>query len=151
MVADGAMYGDEPAMDPYQFGSVAGIARSRPEALGRRNMSIGFEEVVAGDEVFVDNSDFLAYANFTRHQNEDIPEFSVFPVDGTPVYPQRARATGSPELYLVAPYEAAFGQKMIVIQNTHDAQCWPCAPQNLRRLLVGRRGTDSDLRHHNGA
>ena len=35
---------------------------------------------------------------------------------------------------------------MIVVQNTHDAQCWPCAPQNLRRLLTSRRGSDSDLR-----
>ena len=96
---------------------------------GRRNMSIGFEEVAIGDEVLVDNSDFLAYANFTRYQDEDYPELAVFRVDGRTVYPQRARATGSPELYLVAPYEGAFDQKMIVIQNTHDAQCWPCAPR----------------------
>jgi hypothetical protein len=113
---------------------------------GRRNMSIGFEEVVIGDEVLVDNSDFLAYANFTRYQDEDYPELAAFRVDGRPVYPQRARATGSPELYLVAPYEGAFDQKMIVIQNTHDAQCWPCAAENLRRLLVARRGSDRDLR-----
>ena len=113
---------------------------------GRRNMSIGFEDVAIGDVVLVDNSDFLAYANYTRHQNEDIPEFEVFRVDGRPVFPQRARATGSPELYFVAPYEAAFDQKMIVVQNTHDAQCWPCATENLRRLFVARRGTDADLR-----
>ena len=113
---------------------------------GRRNMSIGFEDVVAGDEVLVDNSDFLAYANFTCHQNEDIPEFSVFRVDGKPIYPQRPRATGSEELYLVAPYAGAFDQKLIVVQNTNDAQCWPCAPQNLRKLLIERRGTDAELR-----
>ena len=104
-------------------------------------MSIGFEDVAIGDSVLVDNSDFLAYANFTRHQNEDIPELDVFRVDGRPVFPQRAQATGSPELYFVAPYEAAFDQKMIVVQNTHDAQCWPCATENLRRLVTARRGT----------
>ena len=178
------------AMDAYQFLSVVGVARARPDAVigvvldgltpraavgatltvrtgaaagrellslgggdgvivaagGRRNMSIGFEDVASGDTVLVDNSDFLAYANFTRHQNEDIPELDAFRVDGRPVFPQRARATGSPELYFVAPYEAAFDQKMIVVQNTHDAQCWPCATENLRRLLVARRGTDADLR-----
>ena len=177
-------------MDPYQFLSVVGVARARPDAVigvvldgltpreavganltvrtgaaagrellslgggdgvivaagGRRNMSIGFEDVAIGDAVLVDNRDFLAYANFTRHQNEDIPELDVFRVDGRPVFPQRARATGSPELYFVAPYEAAFDQKMIVVQNTHDAQCWPCATENLRRLFTARRGTDADLR-----
>ena len=61
---------------------------------GRRNMSIGFEDVAIGDSVLVDNCDFLAYANFTRHQNEDIPELDVFRVDGRPVFPQRARADG---------------------------------------------------------
>lgn len=109
-------------------------------------MSIGFEEVVPGDEVFVDNSDFLAYANFTRHQNEDIPEFSVFRVDDTPIFPQRPRVTGSDELYFVAPYTGAVDQKVIVVQNTHDAQCWPCAPEHLRRLMIEQRGTDSGLR-----
>ena len=97
------------AIDPYQFLSVAGIARARPDAVigvvldgvtpraavgavltvrtgavagrellslgggegvivaagGRRNMSVGFEDVVVGDTVFVDNRDYLAYANFT--------------------------------------------------------------------------------------
>lgn len=113
---------------------------------GRRNMSIGFEEVVAGDEVFVDNSDFLAYANLTRHQNEDIPEFSVFRVDDEPIYPQRPRVTGSEELYFVAPYTGAIDQKVIVVQNTHDAQCWPCAPDHLRRLMIGQGRTDADVR-----
>jgi hypothetical protein len=113
---------------------------------GRRNMSTGFEDVAEGDEVFVDNSDFLAYAGFTRHQDEDYPEFDTFRVDGRPIFPQRKQATGSPDLYFVAPYEAAFDQKVIVVQNAHDAQCWPCAAENLRRLLVTRRGSDKDLR-----
>jgi hypothetical protein len=178
------------AIDPYQFLSVAGIARARPDAVigvqldgvtprdavgatltvrtgdaagrellslggaegvivaagGRRNMSVGFEGVAVGDSVHVDNRDYLAYANFTRHQNDDYPELDVFRVDGRPVYPQRKRATGSPDLYFVAPYEAAFDQKMIVVQNTHDAQCWPCATENLRRLVTTRRGSDADLR-----
>lgn len=113
---------------------------------GRRNMSFGFEDVVAGDEVFVDNSDFLAYANFTRHQNEDIPQFDVFRTDDTPVFPQRPRVTGTDELYFVAPYTGAVDQKVIVLQNTHDAQCWPCAPDHLRKLMIEQRGTDGGVR-----
>lgn len=113
---------------------------------GRRNMGTGFENVAEGDEVLVDNSDFLAYAGFTRHQNEDYPEFDTFRVDGRPIFPQRKQATGSPDLYFVAPYEAAFDQKVIVVQNAHDGQCWPCAAENLRRLVVTRRGSDEDLR-----
>ena len=107
---------------------------------GRRNMSVGFEDVEPGDEVAIDNSHYLAYTHFTRHQHEDYPEFAAFTVDGAPIYPQRLSATGSPDLYLVAPYRGAFDAKCIVVQNLHDGQCWPCGAQNLRRLLVERRG-----------
>ena len=113
---------------------------------GRRNMSVGFEDVAPGDEITFDNSHYLAYTHFTRHQHEDYPEFGSFAVDGVPIYPQRASATGSPDLYLVAPYRGAFDAKCIVVQNLHDGQCWPCGAQNLRRLLVERRGSDRDVR-----
>ena len=113
---------------------------------GRRNMSIGFEDVEPGDEIAFDNSHYLAYTHFTRHQHEDYPEFGSFTIDGAPIYPQRASATGSPDLYLVAPYRGAFDAKCIVVQNLHDGQCWPCGAQNLRRLLVERRGSARDVR-----
>ncbi len=113
---------------------------------GRRNMSIGFEDVVQGDEIAVDNGNFLAYTHFTRHQHEPYPEFATFVVDGRPVYPQRPSATGSPDLYLVAPYRGAFDAKCIVVQNLHDGQCWPCGAENLRRLLVARHGSARDVR-----
>ena len=113
---------------------------------GRRNMSVGFEDVQPGDEIAFDNSHYLAYTHFTRHQHEDYPEFSTFTVDGAPIYPQRPSATGSPDLYLVAPYRGAFDAKCIVVQNLHDGQCWPCGAENLRRLLVERRGSARDVR-----
>ena len=62
------------------------------------------------------------------------------------MYPQRPSATGSPDLYLVAPYRGAFDAKCIVVQNLHDGQCWPCGAENLRRLLVERRGSARDVR-----
>ena len=103
---------------------------------GRRNMDVGFEDVHAGDAILFDNSHYLAYTHFTRHQHEDYPEFAAFSVDGVPIYPQRPSATGSPDLYLVAPYRGAFDVKCIVVQNLHDGQCWPCGAEHLRRLLV---------------
>jgi hypothetical protein len=109
-------------------------------------MSVGFENVEVGDEIAFDNSNFLAYSHFTRHQHEDYPEFATFTVDGAPIYPQRASATGSPDLYLVAPYHGAFDAKCIVVQNLHDGQCWPCGAENLSRLLVDRRGSPRDVR-----
>jgi hypothetical protein len=113
---------------------------------GRRNMSIGFDDVVEGDEIAFDNGHFLAYTHFTRHQQEPYPEFATFEVDGRPMYPQRARATGSPDLYLVAPYRGAFDARCIVVQNLADGQCWPCGAENLRELLVARRGSTRDVR-----
>jgi hypothetical protein len=126
--------------------SLGGAADVIVAAGGRRNMSIGFEDVVAGDEIAFDNSNFLAYTHFTRHQDEPYPEFAMFDVDGRSLYPQRASATGSPDLYLVAPYRGAFDAKCIVVQNLHDGQCWPCGAENLRRLLVARRGSARDVR-----
>ncbi len=113
---------------------------------GRRNMDVGFEDVHAGDAILFDNSHYLAYTHFTRHQHEDYPEFGAFSVDGVPIYPQRPSATGSPDLYLVAPYRGAFDVKCIVVQNLHDGQCWPCGAEHLRRLLVERRGSASGVR-----
>ena len=113
---------------------------------GRRNMSVGFEDVQTGDQIAFDNSHYLAYTHFTRHQHEDYSEFSTFTVDDVPIYPQRPSATGSPDLYLVAPYRGAFDAKCIVVQNLHDGQCWPCGAENLRRLLVERRGSANDVR-----
>jgi hypothetical protein len=114
---------------------------------GRRNMSVGFEGVVPGDEIRFDNSNYLAYTHFTRHQHEDYPEFGTFTVDGAPIYPQRESATGSPDLYLVAPYRGAFDAKCIVVQNLHDGQCWPCAAEDLRRKLMDAHdGSAHDVR-----
>ncbi len=59
---------------------------------GRRNMSIGFEDVEPGDEITFDNSHYLAYTHFTRHQHEDYPEFGSFAVDGVPDLPATRRA-----------------------------------------------------------
>lgn len=113
---------------------------------GRRNMSTGFEGVAPGDEIGFDNSHYLAYTHFTRHQHEDHPEFATFTVDGIPIYPQRKRATGSPDLYLVAPYRGAIDARCIVVQNLHDGQCWPCGAENLRRLLAAHRGSGREVR-----
>ena len=63
---------------------------------GRRNMSVGFEDVGTGDEIAFDNSHYLAYTHFTRHQHEDYPEFATFVVDGRtdlPAATERDRLT----------------------------------------------------------
>ena len=63
---------------------------------GRRNMSVGFEDVAIGDEIAFDNSHYLAYSHFTRHQHEEYPEFDTFTVDGAPIYPQRRARPAHP-------------------------------------------------------
>ena len=107
---------------------------------GRRNMSVGFEDVVVGDTVHVDNRDYLAYAQLHASSERRLPRARRVPRRRPSGLPAARQATGSPDLYFVAPYEAAFDQKMIVVQNTHDAQCWPCATENLRRLITRGAG-----------
>ena len=59
------------------------------------------ENIKAGDEVVIDNSDFLALQTYYRHQvpgNEWTPYFDVYKYlqneDGTPKYPQRGMLLG---------------------------------------------------------
>ena len=88
-----------------------------------------FEGVEVGDEVQVDNRDFIAFCYYHWYQIEDPTrndldkEFAPWMVDGNPVYPQRRLRPVS----AAAPsrYKATLTSKMIYVQPTHDTQVWP--------------------------
>ena len=51
--------------------------------------------VAAGDEVLIDNSVYLAFQTYHRHQvHPDFPVWDQFCVAGQPVYPQRPNVIG---------------------------------------------------------
>lgn len=89
-----------------------------------------FEGVEVGDEVMVDNRDFIAFCHYHRYEVTDTDfkggvdaTYDPWLIDGTPVYPQRGLAPISN----AAPtsYKANFTSKMIYVQPTLDAQVWP--------------------------
>jgi hypothetical protein len=100
-----------------------------------------FGGVRPGDEVLVDNREYLAYTYFHRYQvDPHAPEYAQFLVDGKAVYPQRERNFARSGLLSGGTPRATFTGKMIVVQNAHDAACWPNAALSYRRAVERNLG-----------
>jgi hypothetical protein len=102
--------------------------------LGGAGTGERFEGMREGDEVRVDNREYLAFTYLHRHQVDDhAPEYAQFRVDGRALYPQRERNFARSGLLSGGTPRATFEGKMIVVQNAHDAACWPNAAISYRR------------------
>jgi len=113
--------------------------------LGGAGTGEGFEGVQAGDEVHVDNREYLAYTYFHRHQvDARAPEYAQFLVDGRPMYPQRERDFARSGLLSGGTPRGVFTGNMIVVQNAHDAACWPNAAFSYRRAVERHLGDTLD-------
>ena len=109
--------------------------------LGAADITERFESVAPGDEVFVDNREYLAYTYFHRYQVDPVaPEYRQFRVDGRAVHPQRDKDFSRSGLLSGANATGAFDGKMIVVQNAHDAACWPNAAIAFRRDVASHHG-----------
>jgi hypothetical protein len=89
-----------------------------------------FNGVLPGDEVEIDNRDFVAWSHYhwytvQRPDGSELFDRNLAPwaVDGHPLYPQRLVRPVSAN----APtnYKGTISNKMIYVQPTHDAQVWP--------------------------
>jgi hypothetical protein len=109
--------------------------------LGGAGTGQRFEGVRPGDEVSVDNREYLAFTYFHRHQvDARAPEYAQFCVDGRPLYPQRERNFARSGLLSGGSPRGEFAGKMIVVQNAHDAACWPNAALSYRRVVERNLG-----------
>ncbi len=133
-VSVGRLIGD---MVTIQFTPVSG---SRREITGT---------VRAGDEVRIDNSNFLAVQTYHRHQvpTRDYPVFDQFRrPDGTPMYPQRPRLLG-PQFAISAGGTLATGRfsgKMIVVETLMDADAFPWHADWYRSRVREHLGSRTD-------
>lgn len=88
------------------------------------------ERVKAGDQVTVENSNFLAAQTYHRHQvpGPDFPVWDQFrDADGKPIYPQRPRLIG-PLFVQAASGSTMTGEvdeKMIVVASLWDREAMP--------------------------
>lgn len=110
-------------------------------------------KIVAGDEVQVDNSNFLAAQTYHRHQVPG-PDFKVWDQfrgpDGKPLYPQRPMIIGP--LFVQATsgsqMTGKFKGKMIVVESLWDREAMPWQADWYRNRVAANLGnaTDSNFR-----
>ncbi len=131
------------------YGSIAGDLYTPGTSFDKGEGMSFLDGIQAGDEVVIDNSDFLALQTFHRHQ---LPPFGEYPVydalfreaDGTPKYPQRPM--------LVGPIVCAGGAgslqsgkhdgKMIVVAARMDESALPWNADWYRQLVAKVHGPD---------
>jgi hypothetical protein len=109
--------------------------------------NLRFTDVLAADEVHVDNSRWLAYGYYARHHVMEDPQFDFLRVDGNPVYAQHPLADLSSMMGVC--YSGQFEGKLLWVHHTHDASLWP--PQgvvyaNAVASAQGKDGADARYR-----
>jgi hypothetical protein len=100
--------------------------------------------IAAGDEVVIDNSDYLAVQTYHRHQIlPGYPEWDQFVVDGEPVYPQRRSIGPRFARYGAGSTQSGrFDCKMIVVQNLMDEFAWPNLALHYRKKVEAVMGSN---------
>jgi hypothetical protein len=87
-----------------------------------------FDGVEPGDEVHLDNRDFLAYCYSYRHHAGTAEEVRRLAVDGRPLYPVHdwldMASTSSPVFGGIGT-TGALRRPLFLIQHTHDSSGWP--------------------------
>ena len=108
----------------------------------------GLVGIEAGDEVHIDNSDYLAFQTLPRHQvQEGFDGFDQYVAAGRPIHPQRPRSVGQ----RIArgswghTQSGRFGVKMIAVAAMLDEAAYPWQAAWYRRrvhAVLGERITD---------
>jgi hypothetical protein len=106
-------------------------------------------QIKPGDEVTVDNSNFLAMETYHRHQVPG-PEFTVWDQfrkpDGTPMYPQRSMLLGPMFVKSTSGslQTGRFKGKMIVVASLWDREAMPWQADWYRQRVQQHLGADTD-------
>jgi PKD domain len=99
-----------------------------------------FADVLPGDEVRINNRNFLAYGYYARHHLIDDPQFDSLLVDGKPIYPQHDVPDWSP--FMGTCYSGQYQGKVMWIHSTHDSSVWPAWGTAYHRAVLGAQGPD---------
>ena len=102
-----------------------------------------------GDELSLDNSDYIAIQHYYRHQ---VPDASFHAwdqfrnEDGTPKYPQRPNVMGYALNGTGRPQDGNIQGKVIVVQSLMDESTCPWSGDWYRRKVAGVKGSEDDFR-----
>jgi hypothetical protein len=102
--------------------------------------NLRFTDVLAGDDVHLDNHAFLAYCYFYRHHLFDEPRFDFLRVDGHPVFDQFPPMEASP--LMGVPYTGHYQGKLMWVHHTHDASLWPASGMAYRTAVMRSQGEE---------
>jgi hypothetical protein len=122
-----------------------------------------FDGVAVGDEVAIDNRDFLAWCHqWQRTLSLDLiaprdaagerqwlrgyEGLRAYTVDDQPLFEQRPRLT-VPQVGGGTGHTGRFEGKMIHVNATHDAQVWPNGVLAYRHKVEQQRGASTDDRY----
>jgi hypothetical protein len=104
--------------------------------------------VAVGDDVLVDNTPYLAFQTYHRHQvpDDEYPEWDQFRAGGQPIYPQRAELLGPRFVHNngAGLLSGRFGGKMIVVQSLFDEIAYPQQADWYRRRVAAAFGDRID-------
>jgi hypothetical protein len=107
-------------------------------------------QLEVGDEVFVDNSVYLATQTYHRHQipSAEYPAWDQYKdPDGQPLYPQRPLLPGPETLSGGATQSGRFHGKMIVMQAMLDEAAYPWSGDWYRRRVEAALSGEIDDRY----
>jgi hypothetical protein len=110
----------------------------------------GLRGVAAGDEVTVNNDDFIAFQTFPRHQVMDgFDGFDQYIAAGHPIYPQRPLAVGPLMTRGTWGHHQTghFAGKMICLSSLLDEAAYPWQAAWYQRRVRAARG-DRTGEHH---
>jgi hypothetical protein len=104
--------------------------------------------VSVGDDVLVDNTPYLAFQTYHRHQvpDDEYPGWEQFRAAGRPVYPQRPQLLG-PRFVRnngAGLLSGRFAGKMIVVQSLFDEIAYPQQAEWYRRRVAAALGERLD-------
>jgi hypothetical protein len=106
----------------------------------------GISRLAEGDEVIVDNSAYLAFQTYHRHQvHPDYRVLDQFTDGGRPVYPQRPNVIG-PSMSRQgsgSTKSGRFAGKMIVVQTMMDEAAFPWQAAWYRDKVIQAVGEDA--------
>lgn len=109
------------------------------DGVGDANL-LRFSDVRPGDEVQVDNRDFLAFHYFARHHLMSDPQFDSLRVDDRPVYPQHPVPRQS--ALMGVGYSGLYRGKLIWVHHTKDSSLWPSQGLIYRQAVLRAQGEE---------
>lgn len=116
---------------------------------GMSDLNEALSKVKPGDELSLDNSDYIAIQHYYRHQ---VPDASFHAwdqfrkADGTPALPQRPNVMGYRLNGTGRPQDGQIQGKVIVIQSLMDESTCPWCGDWYRNKVIEAKGNEDDFR-----